>query len=145
VNVCSEGQVCSAAGLCTPAGSYRACFVGAGKDHLSLIRSEPARDLCAVIALASPEANARIGLSLPPDWAVLGATVSRTPGGCPSGVGSPSGAVATEVSGRIAFALEGGPVPERIEAFVNLTLPGDAGVPAQLTIQVSELPVLGCL
>lgn len=145
VNVCSEGQVCSAAGVCTPAGSYRACFVGAGLDHLSLIRSEPARNLCAVIALASPEANTRMGLSLPPDWAVLGATVSRTQGGCPMGVGSPSGVVATEVSGRIAFALDGGPMPDRVEALVTLTLPSDAGVPAQLTIQVSELPVLGCL
>ncbi len=147
-NRCAEGQACAPLdtfGICTPAGSYSACVYSGGLDHLTVRHSEPARNLCTVIWLASPGNNTLAELSLPPNWEVQAASISRRDGGCPLDFTAISGVLAQKLSGRIGlFVPDGGLLPTRVEAFLNVYPTPVAGIPQQVDFIASDVVLGSC-
>lgn len=147
-NPCGEGQACAPLdtfGICTPPGSYSACVYSGGLDHLTLRRSEPARGLCTVISLSSPGNNSLAELSLPPNWEVQTASISRRDGGCPPDFKAISGVLAQKLSGRIDFFIpDGGFLPTRVEAFLNVYPTPVSGIPQQLEFVAADVVLQTC-
>lgn len=147
-NTCGEGQSCSALadfGVCTPPGSYSACVYSGGLDHITLRHSEPARNLCTLVLLSSPGTNTRAALSLPPNWEVQSATIAMRDGGCAFDFVPTAGVFADDLTGRIDFFVpDGGYLPTRAEAFINLSAPMGAGVPSETSFVASQMLLGSC-
>lgn len=149
-NICGEGQQCTtrtdpAFGVCGPAGAYSGCISSAGLDRLTIRRSEPGRNLCTLVSLASPGNNTEAELSLPAGWEVQTAVVSQRDGGCSADFGALSGVVAQKVSGRITFFVpDGGFLPTRADAFLSIFPTPVAGLPQAIDFIAADVALGTC-
>jgi hypothetical protein len=125
---------------------YSAVALPGGLDRIRVFRRDDTADQCMWMMLVAPGIAGMYPVDTPDGWAVESISISDSAAACESVDPGMFGAeAATAAAGTVGFAMVGMVYPCGIDVDVTADFAGLLpGIPAQVTMLASGIPVTGC-